>query len=75
MPVEVTLALLRSLNELIVLIMFFFFLQAMELVPLRDKALQDERHKQNSNDDLRHKFADQANIVGNYTREKMQVID
>lgn len=47
----------------------------MKLVPQRDKALQDELSKQNSNDKLRHKFATQANAVGAYTKEKMEVID
>lgn len=53
----------------------FVFLQAMELVPLRDKALQEELSKQNSNDELRQKFAKQANAVGAYTKAKMEVID
>lgn len=47
----------------------------MELVPLRDKALQEELSKQNSNDELRQKFAKQANAVGAYTKAKMEVID
>lgn len=68
-----TLALLRSLIQLILLVSFF--LQAMELVPLRDKALQEELRKQNSNDELRQKFAKQANAVGAYTKAKMEVID
>lgn len=51
------------------------FLQAMELVPLRDNALQDELNKQNSNDTLRAKFATQANTVGAYIQAKMEVMD
>lgn len=47
----------------------------MELVPLRDKALQGERTKQTSNDELRQTFAKQANAVGAYTKAKMEVID
>lgn len=44
------------------------------MVPLRDTALQDELNKQNSNDSLRAKFATQANAVGAYIQEKMQVM-
>lgn len=47
----------------------------MELVPLRDNALQDELNKQNSNDTLRAKFATQANTVGAYIQAKMEVLD
>lgn len=47
----------------------------MELVPLRDNALQDELNKQNSNDTLREKFATQANTVGAYIQAKMEVKD
>ena len=45
------------------------------MVPQRDKALQDELHKQNSNDSLRAKFATQANTVGAYIQAKMEVTD
>lgn len=48
--------------------------QAMAMVPLRDSALQDELNKQNSNDTLRAKFATQANAVGAYIHEKMEVM-
>lgn len=58
---------------------FFFVVvvlfQAMELVPQRDRALQGELHKQNSNDELRKKFADKANEVGAYSKAKMEVTD
>lgn len=54
---------------------FFFPSQAMELVPRRDKALQGELNKQNSNDTLRAKFATQANTVGAYIQAKMEVLD
>lgn len=47
----------------------------MELVPQRDRALQGELHKQNSNDELRKKFATKANEVGAYTKTKMEVTD
>lgn len=47
----------------------------MELVPQRDRALQDELHKQNYNDELRKKFANKANEVGAYTKAKMEVTD
>lgn len=47
----------------------------MAMVPLRDSALQDELNKQNSNDTLRAKFATQANAVGAYIQEKMEVMD
>lgn len=45
----------------------------MELVPQRDQALQGELHKQNSNDELRKKFAKNANEIGAYTKAKMEV--
>lgn len=48
-------------------------LQVFELVPRRDTALQDELNKQNSNDELRAKFASQANKVGAYIKAKMEV--
>lgn len=45
------------------------------MVPLRDKALQEELNKQNSNDSLRATFASQANTVGSYIQAKMEVTD
>lgn len=48
-------------------------LQAMAMVPQRDKALQGELNKQNSNDTLRATFAKQANVVGGYIQAKMEV--
>lgn len=45
------------------------------MVPQRDNALQEELNKQNSNDTLRAKFATQANVVGAYIQEKMEVRD
>lgn len=48
-------------------------LQAMAMVPQRDKALQEELNKQNSNDTLRATFATQANAVGAYIQAKMEV--
>ncbi|XP_035535530.1 alpha-actinin-4-like [Morone saxatilis] len=48
--------------------------KAMDMVPLRDNALQDELNKQNSNDTLRAKFATQANTVGAYIQAKMEEI-
>lgn len=55
--------------------MLVVLFQAMELVPQRDAALQGELHKQNSNDELRKKFANKANEVGAYSKEKMEVTD
>uniref|UniRef100_A0AAQ4RJ03 Actinin alpha 4 n=1 Tax=Gasterosteus aculeatus aculeatus TaxID=481459 RepID=A0AAQ4RJ03_GASAC len=49
-------------------------IQAMDMVPLRDTALQGELNKQNSNDTLRAKFATQANTVGAYIQAKMEEI-
>lgn len=43
------------------------------MVPQRDKALQEELNKQNSNDTLRATFATQANAVGAYIQAKMEV--
>lgn len=51
----------------------YLCLQVLELVPQRDTALQDELNKQNSNDALRADFASQANKVGAYIKEKMEV--
>lgn len=48
-------------------------MQAMAMVPQRDKALQEELNKQNSNDTLRATFATQANAVGAYIQAKMEV--
>ncbi|XP_059186811.1 alpha-actinin-4 isoform X5 [Centropristis striata] len=48
--------------------------KAMDMVPQRDNALQDELNKQNSNDTLRAKFATQANTVGAYIQAKMEEI-
>uniref|UniRef100_A0A673BL42 Actinin alpha 4 n=1 Tax=Sphaeramia orbicularis TaxID=375764 RepID=A0A673BL42_9TELE len=48
--------------------------KAMQLVPLRDQALQEELTKQQSNDTLRSKFANQANIVGPWIQNKMEEI-
>uniref|UniRef100_A0A3B3CPH6 Actinin alpha 4 n=1 Tax=Oryzias melastigma TaxID=30732 RepID=A0A3B3CPH6_ORYME len=48
--------------------------QAMAMVPQRDKALQEELNKQNSNDTLRATFATQANAVGAYIQAKMEEI-
>uniref|UniRef100_A0A8C6KV03 Actinin alpha 4 n=1 Tax=Nothobranchius furzeri TaxID=105023 RepID=A0A8C6KV03_NOTFU len=48
--------------------------KAMAMVPQRDKALQGELNKQNSNDTLRATFATQANAVGAYIQAKMEEI-
>ncbi|XP_017292873.1 alpha-actinin-4 isoform X2 [Kryptolebias marmoratus] len=48
--------------------------KAMAMVPQRDKALQEELNKQNSNDSLRATFATQANAVGAYIQAKMEEI-
>ncbi|XP_013889274.1 alpha-actinin-4 isoform X1 [Austrofundulus limnaeus] len=48
--------------------------KAMAMVPQRDKALQEELNKQNSNDTLRATFATQANAVGAYIQAKMEEI-
>uniref|UniRef100_A0A671W9Z4 Actinin alpha 4 n=1 Tax=Sparus aurata TaxID=8175 RepID=A0A671W9Z4_SPAAU len=48
--------------------------KAMQMVPQRDSALQEELNKQNSNDTLRAKFATQANAVGAYIQAKMEEI-
>ncbi|KAM6988193.1 alpha-actinin-4 isoform 1-T1 [Tautogolabrus adspersus] len=48
--------------------------KAMDMVPQRDKALQEELNKQNNNDSLRAKFATQANTVGAYIQAKMEEI-
>ncbi|XP_073347645.1 alpha-actinin-4 isoform X3 [Pagrus major] len=48
--------------------------KAMQMVPQRDSALQEELNKQNSNDTLRAKFATQANAVGAYIQAKMEEV-
>ncbi|KAM9853603.1 alpha-actinin-4 [Aulostomus maculatus] len=48
--------------------------QANQLVPKRDKALQEELTKQQSNDHLRRNFATKANIVGPWIQTKMEEI-
>ncbi|XP_048837536.1 alpha-actinin-4 isoform X2 [Brienomyrus brachyistius] len=45
-----------------------------QLVPQRDKALQEELERQKSNDHLRRQFANQANIVGPWIQNKMEEI-
>ncbi|KAL0972982.1 hypothetical protein UPYG_G00197280 [Umbra pygmaea] len=45
-----------------------------QLVPKRDRALQEELAKQQSNDNLRRKFATQANMVGPWIQTKMEEI-
>lgn len=55
------------------IICIYVCLQVLELVPQRDAALQDELHKQNSNDKLRASFASQANKVGAHIKAKMEV--
>lgn len=45
------------------------------MVPQRDNALQEELNKQKSNDTLRATFATQANAVGAYIKDKMEVKD
>nr|XP_057937030.1 alpha-actinin-4 isoform X1 [Doryrhamphus excisus] len=48
--------------------------QAQKLVPQRDKALQEELRKQQSHDNLRRNFAEQANVVGPWIQNKMEEI-
>uniref|UniRef100_A0A8C6UL45 Actinin alpha 4 n=1 Tax=Neogobius melanostomus TaxID=47308 RepID=A0A8C6UL45_9GOBI len=45
-----------------------------QLVPQRDAALQEERSKQQSNEQLRVQFATQANMVGPWIKTKMEEI-
>lgn len=47
--------------------------QVQQLVPQRDEALQDELGRQKSNDHLRRQFANQANMVGPWIQNKMEV--
>uniref|UniRef100_A0A8C6UPT3 Actinin alpha 4 n=1 Tax=Neogobius melanostomus TaxID=47308 RepID=A0A8C6UPT3_9GOBI len=48
--------------------------QTQQLVPQRDAALQEERSKQQSNEQLRVQFATQANMVGPWIKTKMEEI-
>ncbi|XP_046790326.1 alpha-actinin-4 isoform X2 [Gallus gallus] len=45
-----------------------------QLVPTRDRALQDEQSRQQCNERLRRQFAGQANIVGPWMQTKMEEI-
>ncbi|XP_018598339.1 alpha-actinin-4 isoform X1 [Scleropages formosus] len=45
-----------------------------QLVPQRDKALQEELGRQQSNDHLRRQFANQANVIGPWIQNKMEEI-
>ncbi|KAL4647413.1 alpha-actinin-4 isoform X1 [Arapaima gigas] len=45
-----------------------------KLVPQRDKALQEELGRQQSNDHLRRQFANQANVIGPWIQNKMEEI-
>lgn len=47
--------------------------QVQQLVPQRDVALQEELSRQQSNDHLRRQFANQANMVGPWIQNKMEV--
>ncbi len=47
--------------------------QVQQLVPQRDQALQEELARQQSNDHLRRQFANQANIIGPWVQNKMEV--
>ncbi|TRY99899.1 hypothetical protein DNTS_004334 [Danionella cerebrum] len=44
-----------------------------QLVPQRDQALQEELTRQQSNDHLRRQFANQANMIGPWIQNKMEV--
>ncbi|KAB5535981.1 hypothetical protein PHYPO_G00124080 [Pangasianodon hypophthalmus] len=44
-----------------------------QLVPQRDGALQEELGRQQSNDHLRRQFANQANVVGPWIQNKMEI--
>ncbi|MGH0156571.1 UNVERIFIED_CONTAM: hypothetical protein FKN15_031493 [Acipenser sinensis] len=45
-----------------------------QLVPQRDRALQEELARQQSNDRLRRQFANHANVVGPWIQNKMEEI-
>ncbi|KAK6470688.1 alpha-actinin-4 isoform X2 [Huso huso] len=45
-----------------------------QLVPQRDRALQEELARQQSNDQLRRQFANHANVVGPWIQNKMEEI-
>lgn len=47
--------------------------QVQQLVPQRDQALQEEFARQQSNDHLRRQFANQANMIGPWIQNKMEV--
>lgn len=53
--------------------LWLHILQVQQLVPKRDHALLEEQSKQQSNEHLRRQFASQANMVGPWIQNKMEV--
>lgn len=47
--------------------------QVKQLVPIRDQSLQEELARQHANERLRRQFAAQANAVGPWIQNKMEV--
>lgn len=48
-------------------------LQVQQLVPLRDQSLMEENARQQNNERLRRQFAQQANVIGPWIQNKMEV--
>lgn len=44
-----------------------------QLVPIRDQSLQEELARQHANERLRRQFAAQANAIGPWIQNKMEV--
>ena len=47
--------------------------QVKQLVPIRDQSLQEELARQHANERLRRQFAAQANAIGPWIQNKMEV--
>lgn len=47
--------------------------QVQQLVPLRDQSLMEENARQQNNERLRRQFAQQANVIGPWIQNKMEV--
>lgn len=50
-----------------------YAVQVQQLVPLRDQSLMEENARQQNNERLRRQFAQQANVIGPWIQNKMEV--
>lgn len=52
---------------------YVYAVQVQQLVPLRDQSLMEENARQQNNERLRRQFAQQANVIGPWIQNKMEV--